>query len=135
MVEYEEALRIAPAEPPVIRARALAGLGQVHMLHGQLNRARQLCDEAVRLARAIGARDIEGHALNSLGFSLAGLGCIEAALEASEEALRIALELGLPDDIGRAHVNLAEVAPHGRVPGPSRGCVARGPRRPRRSGA
>lgn len=107
--EYEEALRIAPAESPVIRARALAGLGQVQMLHGQLNRARQLCDEAVRLARAIGARDIEGHALNSLGFALAGLGRFEAALEASEEALRIAVELGLPDDIGRAHVNLAEV--------------------------
>ena len=109
VVEYEEALRIAPADPPVVRARALSGLGQVHMLHGQLNEARRLCGEAVKLARAIGARDLEGHALNSLGMALAGLGRIDAALEASEEALRIAVEQGLPDDIGRAHVNLAEV--------------------------
>ncbi len=109
IVEYEEALRIAPAEPPVVRARALSGLGQVYMLHGQFNRARQLCEEAVQLARAIRARDLEGHALNSLGIALAGLGLIDAALEASEAALRIAVDVGLPDDIGRAHVNLAEV--------------------------
>ncbi len=105
---YAEALRIAPSEPPIMRARALAGLGQVHMLHGRLAEARPLCEEAVKLARSVGARDLEGHALNTLGLVLAALGEAEAGISSSEAALRIALELGLPDDIGRAHVNLAE---------------------------
>jgi len=106
---YEEALRIAPAEPPLVRARALAGLGQVYMLHARMREARPLCEEAIEAARAIGARDLEGHGLNSLGVVLSGLGETVAANESINEALGIAVELGIPDDIGRAYVNRAEV--------------------------
>ncbi len=108
MDAYAEALRIAPSEPPIVRARALAGLGQVYMLHERLTEARPLCEEAVKLARSVGARDLEGHALNSLGLVLTALGETEAGIRSGEAALHIAVDLGLPDDIGRAHVNLAE---------------------------
>jgi DNA-binding CsgD family transcriptional regulator/tetratricopeptide (TPR) repeat protein len=106
---YEEGLRSAPAEPPIVRARAQAGLGQVYMLHSRHAEARSLCEEAIATARAIGARDLEGHGLNTLGVALTGLGQISAAHESIAAALVIALELGIPDDIGRAYVNRADI--------------------------
>ena len=106
---YEEGVRIAPTEPPIVRAQALAGLGQVYMLHSRHEQARALCEEAIAAARAIGARDLEGHGLNTLGVVLAGLGEISAANDSIAAALAIALELGIPDDIGRAYVNKADI--------------------------
>ncbi len=106
---YEEGLRSAPAEPPIVRARAQAGLGQVYMLHSRHAESRSLCEEAIATARAIGARDLEGHGLNTLGVALTGLGQISAAHESITAALAIALELGIPDDIGRAYVNRADI--------------------------
>jgi DNA-binding CsgD family transcriptional regulator len=106
---YEAGVRDAPDEPPIIRARALAGLGQVYMLHSRHPEARVLCEEAIAAARAIGARDLEGHGLNTLGVVLAGLGEVTAANEAIADARAIALDLGIPDDIGRAYVNQADI--------------------------
>jgi DNA-binding CsgD family transcriptional regulator/tetratricopeptide (TPR) repeat protein len=106
---YEEASRTAPADRPVVRIRALSGLGQVYMLHARLREARPLCEAAIEGAMAIGARDLEGHGRNTLGVVLAGLGETEAARASIAAALEIALELGIPDDIGRAYVNRAEI--------------------------
>ena len=106
---YEETLAAAPPAPHLARIRALAGLGQAYMLFGWLGRSRPLCEEAVELARSVGAHDLEGHGLNTLAVDLAGMGEPEAAIEAIDRALDIALELGSPDDIGRAHVNKGDV--------------------------
>ena len=66
----EEAVAAIPVEPPSAeRARAIAGLAQVLMLNGQYRRSRDLCREAVAIARAVGAREPEGHALNTLGWT------------------------------------------------------------------
>ncbi|MGD8485761.1 MAG: AAA family ATPase, partial [Chloroflexota bacterium] len=106
---YERALDISPVEPPIVRVQALAGLAQVYMLHARFREARPMLEAAIDSAVAIGARGLEGHARNSLGVVLFGLGETSAALETLETALAIALELGIPDDIGRAYVNLTEV--------------------------
>ena len=106
---YEETLAAAPPAPHLARIRALAGLGQAYMLFGWLGRSRPLCEEAVELARSVGAHDLEGHGLNTLAVDLAGMGEPEAAIEAIDRALDIAVELGSPDDIGRAHVNKGDV--------------------------
>jgi tetratricopeptide (TPR) repeat protein len=106
---YEQAMEAAPPPPHLARIRALAGLGQAYMLFGWLGRSRRLCEEAVELARSVGARDLEGHALNSLSVSLAGMGESEAAISAIDEALAIGEELGIPDDIGRAFVNRGDI--------------------------
>jgi DNA-binding CsgD family transcriptional regulator/tetratricopeptide (TPR) repeat protein len=113
---YEEALRIAPEESPMARIRALAGLGQIYMLFGWYSRSAPLCEEVIALARAEGAREWEGHALNTLGTSLAALGQGEAAMAAMDAAMAIAVELGLPDDIGRAHVNRGDILAYGGDP-------------------
>jgi DNA-binding CsgD family transcriptional regulator len=109
IVAYEQALETAPAEPPIVRVKALAGLAQVYMLHSRLLEARPLCEEAIEAARAIGARELEGHGRNTLGVVLAFLGEVDAAMSSIDAALEIGLELGIPDDIGRAYVNKVDM--------------------------
>jgi DNA-binding CsgD family transcriptional regulator len=106
---YELALKTSPAEPPIVRVRALAGLGQTYMLHARLQQARPLLEAAIEGARAIGARDAEGHALNSLAAVVAGLGDVDDGRAWIDEARDIALELRIPDDIGRAYVNKVDI--------------------------
>jgi DNA-binding CsgD family transcriptional regulator len=113
---YESAVDVAP-DGSAARARALAGLAQVSMLHGWHERATALCEEAIVLARSLGARDLEGHALNTLGTSKAGLGRPQEALADIDAALAIAEALDLPDDIGRAHVNRGDILEFGGHPG------------------
>ena len=109
IVAYERALETSPAEPPIVRVKALAGLAQVYMLHSRLLEARPLCEEAIEAAMAIGARDLEGHGRNTLGVVLAFLGETDAAMASIDAALQIGLELGIPDDIGRAYVNKVDI--------------------------
>ena len=106
---HEESVRVAPADDPHTRISALAGLARSYVLFGWFGRARPLCEQAVELARSIGARDLEGHALNTLGVTLAGVGKAEAAVEAIDASLDLAMELGLADDIGRAFVNRGDI--------------------------
>ncbi len=105
----EAAIAAIPIDPPSAeRARAISGLAQVLMLNGRYGRSRDLCREAVAIARAAGAREPEGHALNTLGLDLAHLGEIEPAIESLELALAIGWEVRNADDVGRAFVNLAD---------------------------
>ena len=103
---HRTAMRLIPADPPSeARARALAGLAQIVMLGGRFADAGVLAEEALTLARAVGARDIEGHALNTRGLSIAVGGGIDEAIEDMRTAVAIAEEVELVDDIGRAHAN------------------------------
>ena len=103
---YRTAIRLIPPTPPsAARARAVAGLAQILMLGGRFEESRRLTDEALGLAAAVGAREIEGHALNTRALDRAVLGEIDAALADLDAALVIAETLDVVDDIGRAHAN------------------------------
>jgi DNA-binding CsgD family transcriptional regulator len=103
---HRTAMRLIPAEPPSeARARAVAGLAQISVLGARFDEALVLAEEAIGLARAIGARDIEGHAINSRGLARAVYGEIEAADGDLRTALEIAEAEGVVDDIGRAYGN------------------------------
>ncbi len=109
LAENEHAVRIMPVEPPSAeRARVLSGYGQVQMLLDRWQASSDLCEEAIAIARQVGAREAEGHAMNTLGLDRAGQGRCDEAIALLEEALGIAIEVGNVDDIGRAHVNLSE---------------------------
>jgi ATP/maltotriose-dependent transcriptional regulator MalT len=104
---YQTAMRLIPSEPPSeARARAVAGLAQVLTLGGRFAEAKVHAEEALTLARAVGARDIEGHAHNTRGLSRGIEGDLDGGLDDMETALAIAEEVGIVDDIGRAHANL-----------------------------
>jgi DNA-binding CsgD family transcriptional regulator/tetratricopeptide (TPR) repeat protein len=86
--------------------RALAAHGQMLMLWSRNRAAQARCEEAVAVARQVGARAVEGHGLNSLGSSLGNRGQLEDGVARLEQARAIAAELGDPDDLCRAHHNL-----------------------------
>jgi len=105
----ERALATIPTEPSSPeRARALASSAQMLMANSRHSAAQARCQEAVAVARKVGARAEESHALTTLGISLACQGHLEAALTHLEQAHRIAEELGDPEARFRAHLNRSE---------------------------
>src|SRR5207302_8742342 len=62
--EYRAAARLLPDEPNAVRARVLAGEGHVLMLEGDPEGAHDRCREAIAIARAVGAPEIERTARN-----------------------------------------------------------------------
>ena len=89
------------------RARVLSGYGQLLMLLDRWDESRLRCEEALALARAAGDRQVEGHALCTLGLDYAALGRSVEGVASLEEAHRIAVDIGNDDDVGRSSVNLA----------------------------
>ena len=105
---YRRAMDLIPVDPPSeARARVVAGLAQILMLGGRFSESRPLAEEALVLARAVGARDTEGHALNTLGVDRGIGGDIEGSLADLDAALAIAEAADIVDDIGRAYANQA----------------------------
>jgi ATP/maltotriose-dependent transcriptional regulator MalT len=107
---HRTAVGLIPAEPATeARARVLAGLAQILMLQRDYEESRRLADEAIRIALATGARQIEGHALNTRGEDRVHDGEVDEALDDMTAALRIAEEVGNLDDIGRAYANRIDI--------------------------
>ena len=90
------------------KARVLARHGQLLMLLDRCAESRDTCLAAIEIARQVGARDVEGHASNTLGLDLAAEGRCSEAVEWFDLALTIARENADADDIGRAYVNRSE---------------------------
>jgi tetratricopeptide (TPR) repeat protein len=110
MATIQLAVATIPAEPPSRElARALATHSQLLMLLTRHAQARPLSERAVAIAREVGDRAVEGHALTTLGTSLGGLGHIDQAVAHLEHGRRIARELRSIDDLCRTHANLATV--------------------------
>jgi DNA-binding CsgD family transcriptional regulator len=104
------AVALVPATPPsVARARVTAALGQILMVEGFMEASKPICEEAVAVARAVGAREVEGHALNSLGTDVAYLGDLDKGLAMLAEARAIAEEVGNVDDVARAWANIVDL--------------------------
>jgi len=109
LAAYRDAVRVLPPEPPTPeRARVLAAEAQILVLRGPSEETRACCEGAIAIARAVGARAVEGHALNSLGVTMSGIGDWKGAERSLREAMRIAEELSEYDDVCRAYVNLSD---------------------------
>ena len=107
---YETADRLLASEhPSAERARVLAAHGTALMLSSRYRESRPYCEEALEMARAVGARAAEGHALNTLGFDLALLGEPEEGIARLQAARRVAEEETNVDGVCRAYTNLATV--------------------------
>jgi DNA-binding CsgD family transcriptional regulator/tetratricopeptide (TPR) repeat protein len=79
------------------------------MLLAHHQESRECCEEAIAIARQVGARAEEGHALNTLGCDLGYLGDPASAVAHLVAARRIAEEVGDLDDLARAYLNLSEL--------------------------
>jgi tetratricopeptide (TPR) repeat protein len=105
-----EAVRLLAGESASpVRARALAGYGQTLLVADRYIECRATCQEAVAMARAVGARREEGHARNTLGVARAMTGDLDTGIADLQEARRIAEEVNSFEDLYRADGNLAFV--------------------------
>jgi DNA-binding CsgD family transcriptional regulator/tetratricopeptide (TPR) repeat protein len=104
--ENRRAVELMAADPPSAdRALVLAALGQMLMLCNRFDECLPPCEEALAIAREVGAESIEAHALNSVAATYCHRGEPGRAVEATGEAREIANRLGLIEEIGRSYVN------------------------------
>ncbi len=106
---HRRAVELVPREPSPERARVLAGLAQIRMLEGTFSEAGRFGTEAVRVARAAGAPEIEAHALTTLGV-VEGWGHDPSrGISLLEEARLLAERLGRLDEVFRIYANLTTI--------------------------
>jgi DNA-binding SARP family transcriptional activator/pimeloyl-ACP methyl ester carboxylesterase/class 3 adenylate cyclase/tetratricopeptide (TPR) repeat protein len=109
LAAFERAVELVPPQPPSQeRAQVLAALGHALMLVWHHDESRRICEEALELARAVGARRAEFRALGALGIDLAYLGRGDDGLARLWLALRLAEENGVPEDLDRAYIFLTD---------------------------
>jgi DNA-binding CsgD family transcriptional regulator/tetratricopeptide (TPR) repeat protein len=106
----ERAVALVPPEPPSPeRAQVLAALGHTLMLGWRHEESQMICEQALALARAVGARRAEFPALAVLGVDLAYLGHGDEGLAQLRLALRLAEEADAPDELVLAYCWLTDV--------------------------
>jgi tetratricopeptide (TPR) repeat protein len=112
---YREAIDLA--EQVVVMGRALRQpdlivfptwfLGKARCCIGDFGGALTQLDEAYQLCDRIGDRAWKSRLLNTIGWCLAEMGSIDRALQYNERAAALARELGDPEILANANVNLA----------------------------
>jgi ATP/maltotriose-dependent transcriptional regulator MalT len=107
---YQKPVDLLPVdEPRPEMAQTLAALGQILMLRGRTAESMERCEQAISVARAVGARAEEAHALNTLGSNLAFLGDRPTGINYLRESLRISEELDDINNLARTYVDLSEM--------------------------
>jgi tetratricopeptide (TPR) repeat protein len=106
---YERALKLVPEDPPSPqRARILAAYARLEMLWDRNDEAIRVGEEAVRVARATGARREECMALNPLGTAVLERGEPKRGLDLLRRSLALARKVGDHDEEARVYINLGE---------------------------
>jgi DNA-binding CsgD family transcriptional regulator/tetratricopeptide (TPR) repeat protein len=109
LAERERALELVGPEPSRERAEVLEALGNTFMLGWRHEESRPVCEEALALGRATGARRAEFRSYGVLGVDLAYLGSGEQGLEMVRRALRMAREGGVPEELQLAATYLTDL--------------------------
>ena len=105
------AVALTPPDRTPERARVLESHARMLLLTGRTHEAQAPIDEAIAIARALGAGDVEAAALATRVIAMHGRA--DAAITAGREALRAAHHDGRPDTVMRAYINAAEAFDHG----------------------
>ncbi len=108
LAEYRAAAALLPTQPSAARASILAGEAHILMLQGEASQSRAPCEEAIRIAREVGAAEVECDALNTLGAVLTMLGAVEDGIETLRDGQQLALKLGALEELRRAYINLGQ---------------------------
>jgi tetratricopeptide (TPR) repeat protein len=106
LAAYQEAEQLLTGAPPSVeRAGVLAGHGLVLMLALRTEEAIPVCEEAIAVARAVGARAEEAGALETLACCLGDLGDLDQSLRLHLEARRLAEAAGADETMLRTYLN------------------------------
>jgi DNA-binding CsgD family transcriptional regulator/tetratricopeptide (TPR) repeat protein len=107
LAAFERAERLVTGAPPSAgHARVLAHHARALTMSSQSRKAVPYCEEAIAVARAVGAKAEEAHALTTLGICLADLGELDRSIALHLEARRIAEQVGDAETIVRTYVSL-----------------------------
>ena len=110
LAAFRTAVDLVPPEPITLeRVHVLAAFGHALMLGWRHDESRELCEHALELARRVGAPRSEFRALAVLGTDLAYLGRTGEGLGYLREALHLAEDSGVHEDLGRAYTFLTDV--------------------------
>ena len=102
LLAYRRAVELMPDDPPSEhRALVLAAEGQALMLCDRTAESNSRCQEALAIARSVGAEAVEAHVLNTMAGNLSRVGQFDEAVQAGSQALAIAGRLRLSDEIHR----------------------------------
>ena len=134
LAAFERAVELAPP-PSAERAQALAAFGTGLHMAWRHRESLVVCEQALALARATGARAAELRALTELGSDLAYLGRGEEGLARLGQAVRLAGEIGDPMALQRVYITLTDVLTMLGRPGESARVAAEGLAAVRRYGA
>jgi DNA-binding CsgD family transcriptional regulator len=106
LLAYRRAVELMPDDrPSKALALVLAAEGQALMLCDSTAESNSRCEEALAIARAVGAGTVEAHVLNTMCGNLSAVGETDRAVEAATEALTIARRLSVTDELHRSYVN------------------------------
>ena len=109
LAAFERAVELAPAEPPSPeRAYALGSLAGALMVVGRHAESLPISEQALALARRVGAREAEVRALTVLAGDLAHLGRASEGIAHFRRALQLAEEIGDLIGLERAYVNFTD---------------------------
>ena len=106
--QYRRAVELMPPEPSVERATVLAAEAQALMLCGHNEASIAQAEEALAIARALGARAVEANVLNTMCPNSSYRGLFEQAVAAGRQALALAQEVGSVEEMGRGYVNTSD---------------------------
>jgi len=107
LAAFERAERLVTGAPPSAEhARLLARHARALTMSFQNQKAIPYCEEAIAVARAVGAQAEEAHTLTTLGLCLQDLGELDRSIALHREARRIAEQVGDAETIVRTYVNL-----------------------------
>jgi DNA-binding NarL/FixJ family response regulator len=110
LAAFERGVDLVPAESPSAdRAQALAAFGEGLMLAWRFDESLSVSGQAVALAGAVGAREVELRALRDVGRDLAYVGRADEGLRCLAQALELSEASGRAEDLLQAYVSLTDV--------------------------
>ena len=90
-------------------AMAYSNLSQLRMLADDTSEALLWGHKAIALARTLGDREVESHALNNVGTALTGAGQLSEGTAQLARSLDIAMAIDAYEHVARAYTNLGSV--------------------------